>query len=162
MLINKGVCMTLFTNGYVILQVPEGFEAINAKEKFVELSLVNTSIPMTVKFSITPTISGLPDIKNSIEESIRNNQNIELNNSDFLVINDDIYYMIITSIKTKESQIRRNELLFVKDNNLYSFEFVYPYADAELDDFYLNIIRSLKIENAKYSIVDGGYIVNEN
>ncbi len=154
--------MTLFTNGYVILQVPEGFEAINAKEKFVELSLVNTSIPMTVKFSITPTISGLPDIKNSIEESIRNNQNIELNNSDFLVINDDIYYMIITSIKTKESQIRRNELLFVKDNNLYSFEFVYPYADAELDDFYLNIIRSLKIENAKYSIVDGGYIVNEN
>ena len=154
--------MTLFTNGYVILQVPEGFEAINAKEKYVELSLVNTSIPMTVKFSITPTISGLPDIKNSIEESIRNNQNIELNNSDFLVINDDIYYMIITSIKTKESQIRRNELLFVKDNNLYSFEFVYPYADAELDDFYLNIIRSLKIENAKYSIVDGGYIVNEN
>lgn len=154
--------MTLFTNGYVILQVPEGFEAINAKEKFVELSLVNTSIPMTVKFSITPTISGLPDIKDSIEESIRNNQNIELNNSDFLVINDDIYYMIITSIKTKESQIRRNEFLFVKDNNLYSFEFVYPYADAELDDFYLNIIRSLKIENAKYSIVDGGYIVNEN
>ena len=116
--------MTLFTNGYVILQVPEGFEAINAKEKFVELSLVNTSIPMTVKFSITPTISGLPDIKDSIEESIRNNQNIELNNSDFLVINDDIYYMIITSIKTKESRIRRNEFLFVKDNNLYSFEFV--------------------------------------
>ena len=154
--------MTLFTNGYVILQVPEGFEAINAKEKFVELSLVNTSIPMTIKFSITPTVAGLPDIKNSMEKSIESNPNIELNNSDFLAINDDIYYMIITSIKTKESQIRRNEFLFVKDNNLYSFEFVYPYADAELDDFYLNIIRSLKIENAKYSIVDGGYKVNEN
>ena len=51
--------------------------------------------------------------------------------------------------------------MFVKDNNLYSFEFVYPYADAELDDFYLNIIRSLKIKKPKYVVSDEGYKIND-
>ena len=51
--------------------------------------------------------------------------------------------------------------MFVKDNNLYSFEFVYPYADAELDDFYLNIIRSMEIKKPKYIISDDGYKLND-
>ena len=72
---------------------------------------------------------------------------------------------IITSflraIDDGEVSARCNEFLFVKDNNLYSFEFVYPYADAELDDFYLNMIRSLKIGKAKYIVEKESYRLNE-
>ena len=153
--------MTLFTNGYVTLKTPEEFNPIPNKGNFVELSLVNPNIPMTIKFSITPTLAGLPDIKNAMESQLDANPNVNVFVSDFLAINDDIYYMVVSSIETKESQIRRNEFLYVKDNNLYTFEFVYPYADAELDDFYLNIIRSLKISKAKYILCDGGYKIND-
>ena len=117
---------------------------------------------MTIKFSTAPTSAGLPDIKNLMEEQLKSNPNINVETADFIAINDDIYYMVISSIKAEESEIRRNEFMFVKDDNLYSFEFVYPYADAELDDFYLNIIRSLDIKKAKYVLCDGGYKINEN
>jgi hypothetical protein len=116
---------------------------------------------MTIKFSITPTLAGLPDIKNAMEAQLKANSNINVQTSDFMAINEDIYYMIVSSIETEKSQIRRNEFLYVEDNNLYTFEFVYPYADAELDDFYLDIIRSLKIKKAKYVLTDDGYIKNE-
>lgn len=154
--------MTLFTNGYVNLKTPQDFEYIPNKGDFVELSLVNPTIPMTIKFSIAPTMAGLPDIKNEMEKQLEANPNIDVETADFIAINEDNYYMIISSIKTDESEIRRNEFMFVKDDNLYSFEFVYPYADAELDDFYLNIIRSLEIKKAKYVLCDGGYKLNEN
>ena len=111
--------MTLFTNGYITLPIPKGFQSINSTEEFVELVLVDPTKPMTIKVSVTPTLAGLVDIKES------------------------------------------NEFLFVKDNNLYSFEFVYPYADAELDDFYLNMIRSLKIGKAKYIVEKESYRLNE-
>ena len=52
--------------------------------------------------------------------------------------------------------------MYVQDNNLYSFEFVYPYADAELDDFYLNFIRSMEIKKAKYILTDDGYTLNDD
>ncbi|MBE6510443.1 MAG: hypothetical protein J6B73_09395 [Methanobrevibacter sp.] len=154
--------MTLFTNGYVNLQTPKDFDPIPNKGDFVELSLVNPSIPMTIKFSTAPTAVGLPDIKNAMEEQFKSNPDINVETADFIAINDDIYYMVISSIKAEESEIRRNEFMFVKEDNLYSFEFVYPYADAELDDFYLNIIRSLDIKKAKYVLCDGGYKINEN
>ena len=152
--------MTLFTNGYVTLQTPKDFDPIPNKGDFVELSLVNPNIPMTIKFSTTPTLAGLPDIKNAMEAQLESNSNINVQTSDFLAINEDIYYMIVSSIETEKSQIRRNEFLYVEDNNLYTFEFVYPYADAELDDFYLNMIRSLKIKKAKYVLTDDGYKLN--
>ena len=117
---------------------------------------------MTIKFSISPTVAGLPDIKNEMEKQLEANPNIDVETADFIAINEDIYFMVISSIKTDENEIRRNEFMFVKENNLYSFEFVYPYADAELDDFYLNIIRSLEIKKAKYILCDGGYKLNEN
>lgn len=82
--------------------------------------------------------------------------------SDFVVINEDIYYMIVSSFSDGENEIRRNEFLFVKDDNLYIFEFTYPYADRELDDFYLNIIRSLKIVVPKYIVDDGQYRLNDS
>ncbi len=154
--------MTLFTNGYVNLKTPKDFEYIPNKGDFVELSLVNPNIPMTIKFSISPTVAGLPDIKNEMEKQLEANPNIDVETADFIAINEDIYFMVISSIKTDENEIRRNEFMFVKENNLYSFEFVYPYADAELDDFYLNIIRSLEIKKAKYILCDGGYKLNEN
>jgi len=153
--------MTLFTNGYVNIQTPKDFDIITNKGEFCELSLVNPKIPMTIKFSITPTLLGLVDIKNEIEKNLEVNPDIVLQSSDFLAINEDVYYMVISSIKNNENEIRRNEFLFVKDDNLYSFEFVYPYADVELDDFYLNIIRSLDIKKAKYILVDGDYKVND-
>ena len=134
--------MTFFTNGL--------------------LALVNPSIPMNIKFSISPTMTGLPDIKNVMEEQLNSNPDIDVGTADFIAINDDIYYMIISSINTEEIQIRRNEFMFVKDNNLYSFEFTYPYADAELDNFYLDIIRSMKIRKAKYLLTDDGYTINED
>lgn len=153
--------MTLFTNGFVTLKTPEGFDPIQNKGDFVELSLVNTKIPMTIKFSIAPTLAGLPAIKDAMEEQLNANPNIDVETADFIAINEDIYYMIISSIRTDNNEIKRNEFMFVKDNNLYSFEFVYPYADAELDDFYLNIIRSMEIKKLKYIISDDGYKLND-
>ena len=152
--------MTLFTNGFSTLQMPEDFEPINAKDEFTELHLVNTKIPMSIKFSTTPTLVGLPDIRADIEKNLENNDKINLITSDFLAINDDIYYMIISSFEDGENEVRRNEFLYVEDNNLYIFEFTYPYADRELDDFYLNIIRSLKISVPKYIVENGEYRIN--
>ena len=154
--------MTLFTNGYVTLKTLEGFTPVSNRGEFVELTLVNADIPMTIKFSVSPTSAGLPDIKNVLEKSINANPDIEVKASDFIVINEtDIYFMLVSSIKTPDAEICRNEFLFVKDNNLYSFEYVYPYADAQLDDFYLNLIRSMKISKAKYILCDGGFEINK-
>lgn len=150
----------MFTNGYSRLQMPEGFEAINAKDEFTDLYLVNTKIPMSIKFSTTPTLVGLPAIKEDIENNLKNNDRIELIHSDFVPINEDIYYMVVSSFDDGENQIRRNEFLYVEDDNLYIFEFTYPYADRELDDFYLNIIRSLKISVPKYIVENGEYRIN--
>ena len=152
--------MTMFTNGFSTLQMPEDFEPIDAKDEFTELYLVNTKIPMSIKFSTTPTLVGLPDIKADIERNVTANERINVINSDFMVINDNIYYFIISSFSDGENQIRRNEFLYVEDNNLYIFEFTYPYADRELDDFYLNIIRSLKIIVPKYVVENGEYRIN--
>ena len=153
--------MTMFTNGFSTLQMPEDFEAVNTKDEFTELYLVNTKIPMSIKFSTTPTLVGLPDIKADIERNVTANEKINVINSDFMMINDKIYYFIISSFSDGENQIRRNEFLYVEDNNLYIFEFTYPYADRELDDFYLNIIRSLKISAPKYIVEKGQYRLNE-
>lgn len=150
----------MFTNGFSTLQMPEDFEPVNAKDEFTELYLVNTKIPMSIKFSTTPTLVGLPDIRADIERNATSNDKINIINSDFIVINDNIYYMIISSFSDGENQIRRNEFLYVEDNNLYIFEFTYPYADRELDDFYLNIIRSLKISVPKYIVENGEYRIN--
>ena len=150
----------MFTNGFSTLQMPEGFDQIQPKDEFTELYLVNTKIPMSIKFSTTPTLSGLPDIRAGIEKSLEDNGRVDLVNSDFIVINDNIYYMIISSFADGENQIRRNEFLYVEDSNLYIFEFTYPYADRELDDFYLNIIRSLKINVPKYIVENGQYKIN--
>ena len=150
----------MFTNGFSTLQMPEGFDQIQPKDEFTELYLVNTKIPMSIKFSTTPTLSGLPDIRAGIEKSLEDKGRVDLVNSDFIVINDNIYYMIISSFADGENQIRRNEFLYVEDSNLYIFEFTYPYADRELDDFYLNIIRSLKINVPKYIVENGQYKIN--
>ena len=152
--------MTMFSNGFSTLQMPEDFEQIPPKDEFTDLYLVNTKIPMSIKFSTTPTLSGLPDIMEGIEKNLENNDKIEVMNSDFIVINGNIYYMIVSSFNDGESQIRRNEFLYVEDDNLYIFEFTYPYADRELDDFYLNIIRSLKIIVPKYIVENGSYRIN--
>ncbi len=141
--------------------MPNDFEAINAKDEFTDLYLVNTKIPMSIKFSTTPTLVGLPEIRADIEKNLQDNDRINLINSDFLAINDDIYYMVISSFDNGETQVRRNEFLYVEDSNLYIFEFTYPYADRELDDFYLNIIRSLKISMPKYLVENGEYKLNE-
>ena len=153
--------MTMFTNGYSSLQIPEDFEPIATKEEFNDLYLVNTKIPMSIKFSTTPTLGGLPEIMDGIEQNLKSNDKINVVNSNFITINDQIYYMIVSSFSDGENQIRRNEFLYVEDNNLYIFEFTYPYADRELDDFYLNIIRSLKISVPKYVVEDGSYRLNE-
>jgi hypothetical protein len=142
------------------MKTPEGFDPIPNKGDFVELALVNPSIPMNIKFSTIPTMAGLVDIKNAMEDELKSNPDIDVKTSDFIAINEDIYFMVISSINTGEHQIRRNEFMFVKDDNLYSFEFTYPYADAELDDFYLNIIRSMDIKRAKYVLTDDGYKIN--
>ena len=152
--------MTMFTNGYSTLQMPEDFEPVNSKEEFTELYLVNTSIPMSIKFSTTPTLVGLPEITEGIEKNLQNNDKIEVETADFIAINDNIYYMIVSSFSDGENEIKRNEFLYVEDNNLYIFEFTYPYADRQLDDFYLNIIRSLKISVPKYVIENGEYRIN--
>ena len=152
--------MTMFTNGFSTLEMPVDFEAVNAKDEFTELYLVNTKIPMSIKFSTTPTLVGLPDIKADIEKNVTSNERINVIGSDFMLIDDKIYYFIITSFSDGENQIRRNEFLYVEDNNLYIFEFTYPYADRNLDDFYLNIIRSLKISVPKYIVENGEYKIN--
>lgn len=153
--------MTMFTNGYSTLQIPDDFEQIQPKDEFTDLYLVNTTLPMSIKFSTTPTLSGLPEIMEGIEKNLENNDKIEVVNSDFILINEQIFYMIVSAFSDGENQIRRNEFLYVKDDNLYIFEFTYPYADRELDDFYLNIIRSLKISVPKYIVEDGSYRINE-
>jgi hypothetical protein len=153
--------MTMFSNGFSTLQMPEDFEQVQPKDEFTDLYLVNTKIPMSIKFSTTPTLSGLPEIMEGIEKNLENNDRINLIASDFIVINETLYYMIVSSFDDGENQIRRNEFLYVEDDNLYIFEFTYPYADRELDDFYLNIIRSLKIVVPKYIVEDGSYRINQ-
>ena len=153
--------MTMFSNGFSTLLMPEDFEAVNTKDEFNDLYLVNTKIPMSIKFSTTPTLVGLPAIKEDIEKNIENTPKIDIVMSDFIPINNDIYYMIVSSFSDGENEMRRNEFLYVKDSNLYIFEFTYPYADRELDDFYLNIIRSFKIIVPKYIVEDGSYKLNK-
>lgn len=152
--------MTMFTNGFSTLQMPKDFEAVNAKDEFTELYLVDTKIPMTIKFSTTPTLVGLPEIMDDIEKNVKTNERITLIESDFVLINGTIYYKIVSSFSDGEKEIRRNEFLYVEDNNLYIFEFTYPYADRELDDFYLDIIRSFKISVPKYIVENGEYRIN--
>ena len=153
--------MVMFSNGFSTLQMPEDFEQIQPKDEFTDLYLVNTKIPMSIKFSTTPTLSGLPDIMEGIEKNLENNDKIEVVTSDFIVINGNIYYMVVSSFSDGENQIRRNEFLYVEDDNLYIFEFTYPYADRELDDFYLNIIRSLKIIVPKYIVENCSFRINK-
>ena len=153
--------MTMFSNGFSRLTMPEDFEPVATKDEFNDMYLVNTKIPMSIKFSTTPTLVGLPAIKEDIEKNIENNAKINLIASDFLPINDDIYYMIVSSFSDGENEIRRNEFLYVEDNNLYIFEYTYPYADRELDDFYLNVIRSFKIIVPKYIVDNGSYKLNK-
>ena len=117
--------MTLFTNGYITLTIPKVFQSINSTEEFVELVLVDPTKPMTIKVSVTPTLAGLVDIKESIEKNFENG-NGELIFSDFLPINEDIYYSAISSIDDGELSASCNEFLFVIDNIRFSFEFVYP------------------------------------
>ena len=155
------ILVTLFSNGFVTLEMPKDFEPIATKDEFNDMYLVNTKIPMSIKFSTTPTLVGLPEIREDIEKNLNNNDKINLITSDFLAINDDIYYMIISSFSDGENEIRRNEFLYVEDNNLYIFEYTYPYADRELDDFYLNIIRSLNIIVPKYIVENGSYKLNK-
>ena len=141
--------------------MPKDFDQIPPKDEFNDLYLVNTNIPMSIKFSTTPTLSGLPEIMEGIENNLKNNDKIEVITSDFLVIGGKIYYMIVSSFADGENQIRRNEFLYVEDDNLYIFEFTYPYADRQLDDFYLDIIRSLKIIVPKYIVENGNYRLNK-
>ncbi len=150
----------MFTNGFSTLQMPKDFEAVNAKDEFTELYLVDTKIPMTIKFSTTPTLVGLPEIMDDIEKNVKTNERITLIESDFVLFNGTIYYKIVSSFSDGEKEIRRNEFLYVEDNNLYIFEFTYPYADRELDDFYLDIIRSFKISVPKYIVENGEYRIN--
>jgi hypothetical protein len=150
----------LFSNGYVTLEMPKDFEPIATKDEFNDMYLVNTKIPMSIKFLTTPTLSGLPEIMDGIEKNLENNDRITLINSDFIVINNNLYYMVISAFSDGENQVRRNEFLYVEDDNLYVFEFTYPYADRQLDDFYLNIIRSLKISVPKYIVENGSYRIN--
>ena len=155
------ISVTLFSNGYVTLEMPKDFEPIATKDEFNDMYLVNTKIPMSIKFSTTPTLVGLPEIREDIEKNIGNQDKINLITSDFLAINDDIYYMIVSSFSDGENELRRNEFLYVEDSNLYIFEYTYPYEDRELDDFYLNIIRSLKIIVPKYIVENGSYKLNK-
>lgn len=153
--------MTLFSNGFATLQMPEDFEPIATKDEFNDMYLVNTKIPMSIKFSTTPTLVGLPEIREDIEKNSKNNDKIKVITSDFIAINNDIYYMIVSSFSDGENEICRNEFLYVEDNNLYIFEYTYPYADRQLDDFYLDVIRSLKIIVPKYIVENGGYKLNK-
>ncbi|AMD17820.1 hypothetical protein TL18_07180 [Methanobrevibacter sp. YE315] len=153
--------MTMFSNGFSTLVMPKDFEPIATKDEFNDMYLVNTKIPMSIKFSTTPTLVGLPAIKDDIEKNIKTNEKINLIASDFLPIDDKIYYMVVSSFSDGENEVRRNEFLYVEDNNLYIFEYTYPYADRELDDFYLGVIRSLKIVVPKYIVENGSYRINK-
>ena len=153
--------MTLFSNGFVTLQMPEDFDAVATKDEFNDMHLVNTKIPMSIKFSTTPTLVGLPEISQDIEKNLEGNNQINVIIADFIVINEAIYYMVVSSFSDGENEVRRNEFFYVEDNNLYIFEYTYPYADRELDDFYLNIIRSLKIIVPKYIVENGSYKLNK-
>lgn len=152
--------MTMFTNGYSTLMIPEGFQPVNTKEQFNELYLVNTEIPMSIKFSTVPTPVGIVDLIECLEQNIKNNDQLNLIFSDFVPVDDDIYYLIESSFSNDENEIKRYEFYREKDNNLYVFEFTYPYADRELDNFYLNIIRSLKISVPKYIFENGEVKIN--
>ena len=70
--------MTMFSNGFSTLLMPEDFEQIPPKDEFTDLYLVNTKIPMSIKFSTTPTLSGLPDIMEGIEKNLENNDNVDV------------------------------------------------------------------------------------
>lgn len=153
--------MTMFSNGFSTLVMPKDFEPIATKDEFNDMYLVNTKIPMSIKFSTTPTLVGLPAIRDDIEKNIKTNEKINLIASDFLPIDDKIYYMVVSSFSDGENEMRRNEFLYVEDNNLYIFEYTYPYADRELDDFYLGVIRSLKIVVPKYIVENGRYRINK-
>ena len=59
--------VTLFSNGFVTLQMPEDFDAVATKDEFNDMHLVNTKIPMSIKFSTTPTLAGLPEIRENYE-----------------------------------------------------------------------------------------------
>lgn len=50
--------MTLFTNGFVTLKIPKDFKTVVNKGNFVELSLINPQIPLSIKFLTTPTLAG--------------------------------------------------------------------------------------------------------
>ena len=62
--------MTLFSNGFVTLEMPKDFEPIATKDEFNDMYLVNTKIPMSIKFSTTPTLVGLPEIREDIEKNL--------------------------------------------------------------------------------------------
>lgn len=153
--------MTMFTNGFVTLQMPEGFSPVTTKDEFNELFLVNSKIPMFIKFSIAPTSVGIVDLIESIEQTIQKNDKVNLIFSDFVPVDNDIYYLVESSISNDRNQIKRYEFYREKDNNLYIFEFTYPYADRELDNFYLNIIRSLKISVPKFIVENGEFKINQ-
>ena len=80
--------MTLFANGFVTLQMPKDFDPVATKDEFNDLYLVNTKIPMSIKFSTTPTLSGLPEIMEGIEENLKANDKVNLVVSDFIIINE--------------------------------------------------------------------------
>ena len=101
--------MVMFTNGFSTLQMPENFKAINTKDEFTELYLVNTNISMSIKFSTIPTLMGLVDITQSIEENLKNNEKVHLLQADFITINDNIYYRVVSYFKENDRQVRRNE-----------------------------------------------------
>lgn len=63
--------MTLFSNGFVTLEMFGDFDAVPTKDEFNDLYLVNTKIPMSIKFSTTPTLVGLPAIKDDIEKILK-------------------------------------------------------------------------------------------
>ena len=65
-------------DGLLLRMKPEDFDAVQAKDEFTELYLVNTKIPMSIKFSTTPTLVGLPAIREDIEKNVANNEKSEL------------------------------------------------------------------------------------
>ena len=68
--------MTMFSNGFSRLTMPEDFEPVATKDEFNDMYLVNTKIPMSIKFLATPTLVGLPAIKEDMQKNIDNNGNI--------------------------------------------------------------------------------------
>ena len=113
--------MTLFSNGFSTVELPEDFEHIPPKEEFNDLYLVNTQIPMSIKFSTTPTLSGLPDIMDGIETNLKNNDRIEVVNSDYVVIEGKIYYMLAVSDLKAGAVLDStgDARLYLEDGNCY-------------------------------------------